>query len=137
MSEITRLADRVTVLRDGPYVGTISRSELTPERVVRMMVGRDLAGFYKRERRAESAGAAATFFEVREISDGRSVHGCSLALRRGEILGIAGLVGSGRTEMARLIFGADPITGGQHRPGWERRSRSARRRAQSKRASCI
>ena len=66
MSEITRLADRVTVLRDGAYVGTISRSELTPERVVRMMVGRDLAGFYKRERRAGPPERQPTFFEVRE-----------------------------------------------------------------------
>ena len=53
------------------------------------------------------------FFEVRDIRDGRRVHGCSFALRRGEILGIAGLVGSGRTELARLIFGADPKAGGQ------------------------
>ena len=49
MAEVARLADRVTVLRDGTVVGTISRDELTPERIVRMMVGRDLAGFYKKE----------------------------------------------------------------------------------------
>ena len=53
MAEIARLADRVTVLRDGAYVGTITRAELTPERLVRMMVGRDLAGFYKKEAKAE------------------------------------------------------------------------------------
>jgi ribose transport system ATP-binding protein len=113
MAEIVRLADRVTVLRDGAYVGTLSRADVTPERVVRMMVGRDLAGFYKREARADPSNRQPAFFEAREISDGHHVRGCSLALRRGEILGIAGLVGSGRTEMARLIFGADPIAGGE------------------------
>ncbi len=111
MAEIQRLADRVTVLRDGAVVGTISRDAMTQERIVRMMVGRDLAGFYKKEARSEPL-AGAPFFTVENIGDGRRVHGCSFGLRRGEILGIAGLVGSGRTEMARLIFGADPRTSG-------------------------
>ena len=112
MAEISRLADRVTVLRDGAVVGTISRDELTPERIVRMMVGRDLAGFYKKEPRSEPLDNN-PFFSVDNIRGGRRVHGCSFGLRRGEILGIAGLVGSGRTEMARLIFGADAKTGGR------------------------
>jgi ribose transport system ATP-binding protein len=111
IAEISRLADRVTVLRDGTVVGTISRDELAPERVVRMMVGRDLAGFYKKEARSEPLDSD-PFFSVDSIGDGRRVHACSFGLRRGEILGIAGLVGSGRTEMARLIFGADAKTGG-------------------------
>ncbi|MBV9244001.1 MAG: sugar ABC transporter ATP-binding protein, partial [Methylobacteriaceae bacterium] len=101
-----------TVLRDGAFVGTIPRGDLTPERLVRMMVGRDLAGFYKKEAKPARAHAEPPFFEVRAIGDGRRVHDCSFALRNGEILGIAGLVGSGRTEMARLIFGADPATRG-------------------------
>jgi ribose transport system ATP-binding protein len=113
MAEIARLADRVTVLRDGAYVGTIARGELTPERLVRMMVGRDLAGFYKKEAKADPLDRQPVFFEVKGIGDGRGVHDCSFALRRGEILGIAGLVGSGRTELARLIFGADPAAGGE------------------------
>ena len=100
MAEISRLADRVTVLRDGAVVGTISRDELTPERIVRMMVGRDLAGFYKKAPRSEPLDNN-PFFSVDDIRGGRRVHGCSFGLRRGEILGIAGLVGSGRTEMAR------------------------------------
>jgi ribose transport system ATP-binding protein len=112
IAEISRLADRVTVLRDGTVVGTISRDELTPERVVKMMVGRDLAGFYKKEPRSEPLDGK-PFFLVDNINDGRHVYGCSFGLRRGEILGIAGLVGSGRTEMARLIFGADARTGGR------------------------
>jgi ribose transport system ATP-binding protein len=77
-----------------------------------MMVGRDLAGFYKKEARSGPAERRPPFFEVRDIADRRRVQGCSFALRQGEILGVAGLVGSGRTEMARLIFGADPATGG-------------------------
>jgi ribose transport system ATP-binding protein len=113
MAEITRLADRVTVLRDGAVVGVIARADITHERIVRMMVGRDLAGFYKRESRSGPDARDRPFFEVRDLRDGRRVHGCSFGLRRGEILGIAGLVGSGRTELARLIFGAEPKIGGQ------------------------
>ncbi|MCB1486521.1 MAG: sugar ABC transporter ATP-binding protein [Bauldia sp.] len=113
MAEIARLADRVTVLRDGAYVGTITRDEMTPEMVVRMMVGRDLAGFYKKEPKTEHSDRQPPFFEVNGIGDGHSVHDCSLSLHPGEVLAIAGLVGSGRTEMARLIFGADPASGGE------------------------
>lgn len=112
MAEIARLADRVTVLRDGGYVGTLTRAEATPERIVRMMVGRDLAGFYKKEAESDSAPRQPSFFAVQGLGDGRRVHDCSFELRHGEILGIAGLVGSGRTEMARLIFGADRATQG-------------------------
>jgi ribose transport system ATP-binding protein len=112
LAEVARLADRVTVLRDGAVVGTIDKAGISAERIVRMMVGRDLAGFYKKEARSGPAGRPPPFFEVRDIADRRRVHGCSFALHRGEILGVAGLVGSGRTEMARLIFGADPATGG-------------------------
>ena len=113
MAEIARLADRVTVLRDGAVAGAIARADITHERIVRMMVGRDLAGFYKRQSRSGPDARDRPFFEVRDVRDGRCVHGCSFALRRGEILGIAGLVGSGRTELARLIFGAEPKSGGQ------------------------
>jgi ribose transport system ATP-binding protein len=112
MAEISRLADRVTVLRDGAVVGTLTRDALTTERIVRMMVGRDLAGFYKKEARSEPL-AGDPFFVVEDMRDDSHVHGCSFGVRRGEILGIAGLVGSGRTELARLIFGADPRTGGR------------------------
>jgi ribose transport system ATP-binding protein len=113
MAEIARLADRVTVLRDGAFVGTISRAELTHERLVRMMVGRDLAGFYKREAKTAPLSRERPVLEVQGIGDGRRVHDCSFELRRGEILGIAGLVGSGRTELARLIFGADAAAHGK------------------------
>ena len=129
MAEIARLADRVTVLRDGAFVGTLSRSEIDTDRIVRMMVGRDLASFYKRqEARGGRAVRRRRCSRSSEIGDGKRVHGCSFALAAGEILGIAGLVGSGRTEMARLIFGADPSTGGHIRLDGTGDSPSARPR---------
>lgn len=113
MAEIDELADRVLVLRDGGYVGTLSRRELSPEVLVKMMVGRDLSSFYKKAHDPRG-GRGPVIFEVRGITDGgRRVQPCSFALHRGEVLGIAGLVGSGRTELARLIYGADRKAGGE------------------------
>ncbi|OWJ66919.1 D-xylose ABC transporter ATP-binding protein [Inquilinus limosus] len=112
MSEIYELSDRVSVLRDGSYVGTLDRDGLSAEALVKMMVGRDISGFYKKDHDAhESAGRV--IFAVRDIADGHRVRGCSFELHAGEVLGIAGLVGSGRTELARLIFGAEPKTSGE------------------------
>ena len=110
MAEVYALADRVSVLRDGGYVGTLKRSELSAERLIQMMVGRPLGDFYKHERH----DAGDTVLEVRNFRDARGkVRDVSLSLRAGEIVGLAGLVGAGRTELARLIFGADPLAGGQ------------------------
>ncbi|WKB52893.1 sugar ABC transporter ATP-binding protein [Eleftheria terrae] len=111
MAEIDELADRVTVLRDGCYAGTLLRDELSQDRLVKMMVGRDLSGFYRKEHQATTAGAVV--LAARGLADGRRVRGCSLELRAGEVLGIAGLVGAGRTELARLIFGADARIAGE------------------------
>jgi ribose transport system ATP-binding protein len=112
MAEVYELADRVSVLRDGSYVGTLTREELSAETLVKMMVGRDLSTFY--EKAHKGGGKGPVVMEVRGITDGgRRVHPCSLVLHRGEVLGIAGLVGSGRTELARLIFGADTKHGGE------------------------
>ncbi len=113
MAEVYELSDRVSVLRDGTYVGTILRDEMTPEVVVRMMVGRDLSSFYKKSHRFTPD--AAPVLEVRGIGDGRRVHDVSFDLHPGEVLGLAGLVGAGRTEMARMLFGADPRTTGEIR----------------------
>ncbi len=109
MGEIYELADCVSVLRDGAAVGTIGRAELSAETLVRMMVGRDLASFYKKE---HTAGRGGVIFSVRGMTDGRRVQPCGLDLHEGEVLGIAGLVGAGRTEFARLIYGADRCSGG-------------------------
>ncbi|MFC0406789.1 sugar ABC transporter ATP-binding protein [Roseomonas elaeocarpi] len=113
MAEIYELADRVTVLRDGGYVGTLEREELSAETLVKMMVGRDLSSFYTKTHDPHGSRGPAVL-EVRGITDGgRRVHPCSFTLHAGEVLGIAGLVGSGRTELARLIYGADPKRGGE------------------------
>ena len=113
MAEVYDLSDRVSVLRDGTYVGTILRSEMTPEVVVKMMVGRDLSSFYKKQIRFKPN--APPVLEVRDIGDGRRVRNVSFDLHPGEVLGLAGLVGAGRTEMARMLFGADPRTTGEIR----------------------
>ncbi|MGN7773225.1 sugar ABC transporter ATP-binding protein [Phyllobacterium sp. 22552] len=111
MEEIYQLADRVSVLRDSAYVGTLEREELSASRLVSMMVGRDLSSFYKKQHHA-SDGKMETVLSVQNIGDARRVHDCSFDACAGEVLGIAGLVGSGRTELARLIFGADVKTAG-------------------------
>ncbi|MDP9573994.1 UNVERIFIED_ORG: ribose transport system ATP-binding protein [Agrobacterium larrymoorei] len=112
MSEIYELSDRVTVLRDGSDVGSIERCELSEERLVQMMVGRDLSSFYQKVRNVSYTPGLRTL-EVKGMSDGRKVRGVSLDLHAGEILGLAGIVGAGRTELARLIYGADRKTDGE------------------------
>ncbi|HEY0122118.1 MAG TPA: sugar ABC transporter ATP-binding protein [Rhizobium sp.] len=110
MEEIYRLADRVSVLRDGNYVGTLTRTELSAERLISMMVGRDLTSFYKKVHSGSRRGKLV--MSVRNIGDGARVFDCSFDAHAGEVLGIAGLVGSGRTELARLVYGADQKTSG-------------------------
>jgi ribose transport system ATP-binding protein len=110
MAEVYELSDRVSVLRDGTYVGTLTRDEMTPDALVKMMVGRDIQSFYKKEHRFKPN--AAPVLEVKNIGDGRRVHGVSFDLHAGEVLGLAGLVGAGRTELARMLFGADHRTMG-------------------------
>ncbi len=113
MAEIYELADRVSVLRDGTYVGTLVGKEISAESLVKMMVGRDLSTFYKKDHDARDERGALVL-EVKGINDGgKRVKPASLQLHQGEVLGIAGLVGSGRTELARLIYGADKRAGGE------------------------
>ncbi|WP_396331102.1 sugar ABC transporter ATP-binding protein [Burkholderia anthina] len=111
MEEVYDLSDRVSVLRDGRYVGTIDRAELSAQAIVKMMVGRDLSTFYMKEHDA-GGSRGPVIFEAKDISDGDKIKPCSFQVHRGEVLGIAGLVGSGRTELARLIYGADDKTSG-------------------------
>ncbi|MHA7679264.1 sugar ABC transporter ATP-binding protein [Cupriavidus sp. PET2-C1] len=113
MAEIDELADRVTVLRDGCFVGTLDRAHLSQAALVKMMVGRDLSGFYTKTH--GQPVAREVMLSVRDVADGRRVKGCSFDLRAGEVLGLAGLVGAGRTELARLVFGADVRTRGEVR----------------------
>jgi len=109
MAEIFALADRVTVLRDGGYVGTKDISEVDEEKLVSMMVGRVLDRLFP-QRQAEAGG---TVLELRNVSYGTAVRDISFELRSGEILGLAGLVGSGRTELALTVFGITPATSGE------------------------
>ncbi|WP_213304114.1 sugar ABC transporter ATP-binding protein [Paraburkholderia sacchari] len=111
MAEIYELSDRVSVLRDGSYVGTLMRDELNAESLVSMMVGRDISGFYKKEHAPYDPGHVV--LTVRDVADHNRVRGCSLDLHSGEVLGIAGLVGAGRTELARLIYGAEQRVRGE------------------------
>ncbi|NIV29846.1 MAG: ATP-binding cassette domain-containing protein, partial [Anaerolineae bacterium] len=109
LQEVLRLADRITVLRDGTYVGTVERAEAGEARLVRMMVGRavDLYKDYGlHEARAEVA------LKVEGLTRPGVLEDISFELRRGEILGFAGLVGSGRTDLAQAIFGMHPISAG-------------------------
>ncbi len=111
MEEIYELSDRVTVLRDGSYVGTLDTQAISPAAIVQMMVGRDISTFYKKDHDAHELRGRAVL-SVNGMADGRRVKDCSFDLHQNEVLGIAGLVGAGRTELARLIYGADKAVSG-------------------------
>ncbi|PZQ52103.1 MAG: D-xylose ABC transporter ATP-binding protein [Rhodovulum sulfidophilum] len=112
MDEIRRISDRVTVMRDGATVGTVEAAGTPMPTVIRMMVGRELTEVGAV---TPDLGAAETALEVRGLSRGTELRDISFALRRGEILGFAGLMGAGRTELARAIFGAEPCDRGEIR----------------------
>lgn len=109
LEEISAIADRVTVLRDGETVATRSMEDVTREELIRLMVGRDLSAVFPKR----SVPISDTVLELRGVtSHTAGVRDVSLSVRRGEILGIAGLVGSGRTELARVLFGLEPLDDG-------------------------
>lgn len=107
LKEIFELADQVTVLKDGRYVDTRNVSEVTMDDLVRLMIGRDLKDVYPK--RTSQMGDL--LLEVKNISRPKVLHDISFQLHAGEIVGFAGMTGSGRTELARVIFGADPYSG--------------------------
>lgn len=113
MEEVYALADRVSVLRDGEYVGSLEHQNISADRLVQMMVGRPLQDFYEHESHASLAAEDEPLLEVVDVTDGREIGPASFKLYPGEILGLAGLVGAGRTELARLIFGADSKASGE------------------------
>jgi ribose transport system ATP-binding protein len=113
MDEVLELSDRITVLRDGRYVGDLSRSEATHDRIVQMMVGRELSGQYFPAREGRKAGE--TVFEAKNVIVPGTPAGVSFSARRGEILGFAGLVGAGRTELMETVFGVVQPLGGSMR----------------------
>jgi len=107
LREIFELADEVTVLKDGRYVATRKVSEVTMDDLVKLMIGRDLKDVYPK-RTVEQGDV---LLEVGNLSQSKLLRDISFQLHAGEIVGFAGIVGSGRTELARAIFGADPSSG--------------------------
>jgi ribose transport system ATP-binding protein len=110
MDELKRISDRVTVLRDGEYVATVVTQETSVETIIGMMVGRILTDVSPSQTAQHGAEVA---LEVKALNCGPLVRDVSFVLHKGEILGFAGLMGAGRTEVARAIFGADRATSGE------------------------
>lgn len=111
MDEIKVITDRVTVMRDGGYVGTIDTATSTKDDIINMMVGRVI---YEDPKSCSNVPAdAPEVLRVEHLRAGRMVKDVSFSLRKGEILGFSGLMGAGRTEMARALFGADKKDGGE------------------------
>ena len=110
MEEVLDLADRITVLRDGRHVGDLDRSEATHEKIVALMVGRELSANYFPAR--PERGTSETVLAVDNLLVPGAPAPVSFSASRGEILGFAGLVGSGRTELMQALFGATPALGG-------------------------
>jgi len=116
LSEVQELADHVVVLRDGRNAGTLERGQIQHDSLVQMMVGRDLNSFYTPRPSSATASDETDCFEVKEMRTRRYPNSeVSFAVRRGEILGLAGLVGAGRSELAAAIFGVEPPLSGSVR----------------------
>lgn len=108
LEEIREVVDRVIVMRDGHRVGELPVAEATEEKLIQYMVGRKVGLFPK-----EEAEISTPVLEVRNLSGKNGVRNVSFTVRRGEIVGLAGLIGAGRTEVVRLICGIDPMTSGE------------------------
>jgi ribose transport system ATP-binding protein len=112
LGEVQALADRVAVLRDGENAGELLRDEIDHDRMVRMMVGRDISQFYRRR----PHGAGEPVLEADGlVTPANPAHRLRFHVRAGEIVGLAGLVGAGRTELLRVLFGVDPALAGELR----------------------
>ena len=111
MDEIFSMCDRATVLRDGRYINTFHIRDTNQEEIIQAMVGRDVSMFARRSK-ASRVNPAKSVLSVSELS-GAAFKDVSFELHEGEILGFFGLVGSGRTEMMRALYGADPLYGGK------------------------
>jgi ribose transport system ATP-binding protein len=110
MDELKRITDRITVMRDGCYVDTVRTDSVTIDQIISMMVGREL---YQTSKPTISKQTQQVVLEVRNLSSGQLLKDISFHLNKGEILGFAGLMGAGRTEVVRAVFGADPIDKGE------------------------
>jgi ribose transport system ATP-binding protein len=110
MDELKRITDRITVMRDGAYIDTVNTADVTADQIISMMVGRE---FYHSVRTDIVSDSGEVVLEVKGLNRGKTLKNIHFQLRKGEILGFAGLVGAGRTEVARAVFGADPIDSGE------------------------
>jgi len=110
LEELESISDRITVLRDGLYVDTVKTKESSIEQIIKMMVGRVI---YESKPEIPEDPSDEIVLEVKNLSRGNELRDVSFTLKKGEILGFAGLVGAGRTEVARAVFGADPVDQGE------------------------
>lgn len=109
INEVKRIADRVHVLRDGEYIATLPKDEISEEAIIKAMVGRSLENIFDKQ----YAEIGETALEVRNLSTKNFLKNISFNVRKGEIVGFAGLVGAGRSEVMRAVFGLDAITEGE------------------------
>ncbi len=110
LDELPQITDRITVMRDGQYVGTVNTPDVTKEQIIAMMVGRVI--YEQPKTKSEVPEGAPVILEARSLV-ANNVKNVSFQLKKGEILGFAGLMGAGRTETMRVLFGADPKAGGE------------------------
>lgn len=110
LEELAIIADRATVMRDGEYVDTVNYKDTTLDKLISMMVGRELSNLFPPR---QSAASDQVVLSVKHLSREGVLNDVSFELYRGEILGLSGLMGAGRTELARAVFGADPIDSGE------------------------
>jgi ribose transport system ATP-binding protein len=112
MDEVYRIADRITVLRDGRRLFTEALADVTPERIVEGIVGREIEGQLAYQERGDRASDGEPVLVLDGVTAGPRVRNISFSVAPGEIVGLAGLMGSGRTELARVLFGIDQVTSG-------------------------
>jgi ribose transport system ATP-binding protein len=109
LEEVVRIADRVTVMRDGHVVETLEKGDFDESRLVSLMVGREIDNLYPKQK----CEIGDVVLRVEGLTRPGILHDCSFQVRAGEILGFAGLIGAGRTELARAVFAADPVSEGR------------------------
>ena len=110
LEELKQISDRITVMRDGKYIETLATKDATGDKIISLMVGRTI---FQEAPHIPNSEKQPVVLEVKNLNNGRFVRDVSFKLRKGEILGFAGLVGAGRTEVLRTIFGADRLISGE------------------------
>jgi len=108
LDEVVELVDEVTILKDGKNAGYVDKGGINVDNIVRLMVGSDIEEHYPKQRNAKDS----VLLHAENISTEKGVDDVSITIRRGEVLGLAGLIGSGRTEIANALFGVDKLTSG-------------------------